>query len=110
MSLISFLFYLETVRIEFEIRNTLQVTLLLSELQILWKYSSTGTKRKTSVSTENIEETKEFTNDTVTKQVTIIKRLFFVERRTCLHLFRQIHLLNVIFFLIVLFFQTIHRK
>lgn len=63
---------LETVRIEFQIRNTLQVPLLLSELQVLWKYSSTGSKRKASVSTENVEETtRESTNDTVAKQVPI---------------------------------------
>lgn len=51
------------------VQNTLQVPLLLSEVQILWKYSLSSWKRKTSISTENSEESKEYTNDTLTKQV-----------------------------------------
>ncbi len=62
-------FILETIRVEFYVRNTLQVPLLLSEVQILWKHSLTGRKRKTSLSTENIEDSKEYTNDTLIKQV-----------------------------------------
>ncbi|CAF4134837.1 unnamed protein product [Rotaria socialis] len=58
----------ETIRIELYVRNTLQVPLLLSEVQILWKFSSNGWKRKTSVSAESPEEWKEYTNDTATKQ------------------------------------------
>ncbi len=50
-------------------KNTLQVPLLLSEVQILWKYSSIGWKRKASISTDNSEESKEYTNDRLTKQV-----------------------------------------
>jgi len=62
-------FILETIRVEFYVRNILQVPLLLSEVQILWKHSLTGRKRKTSLSTENIEDSKEYTNDTLIKQV-----------------------------------------
>ncbi|CAF4652696.1 unnamed protein product, partial [Rotaria sp. Silwood1] len=58
----------ETIRIEFYARNTLQVPLLLSEVQILWKFSLTGWKRKTSISTDTAEEWKEYTNDTLTPQ------------------------------------------
>lgn len=61
--------YLETIRVEFYVRNTLQVPLLLSEVQILWKFSASGWKRKTSVSTDSPEEWKESTNDTLTKEV-----------------------------------------
>lgn len=53
---------------EFYVKNILQVPLLLSEVQVLWKHSSIAWKRKASVSTEN-EEIKEFTNDTLIKQV-----------------------------------------
>lgn len=60
---------LETIRVEFHLRNTLQVPLILSEVQILWKHSSIVWKRKASVSTDTNEEAKEFTNDTLTKQV-----------------------------------------
>jgi hypothetical protein len=60
---------LETIRIEFYARNILQVPLLLSEVQILWKHSSVSWKRKTSMSTDSSEESKEYTNDTLTKQV-----------------------------------------
>mgnify|MGYP006933273228 FL=1 len=59
---------LETIRVEFSLRNILQVPLLLSEVQILWKYSSLSWKRKASVSVENDETTKEYTNDTLTEQ------------------------------------------
>jgi hypothetical protein len=55
--------------VEFYVRNTLQVPLLLSEVQILWKHSSIPWKRKTSISTDSGEEPKEYTNDTLTKQV-----------------------------------------
>ncbi|CAF3933295.1 unnamed protein product [Adineta steineri] len=58
----------ETIRVEFYVRNILQVPLLLSEVQILWKHSSNSWKRKSSVSAENVEDSKEFTNDTLTKQ------------------------------------------
>ena len=59
----------ETIRVEFYARNTLQVPLLLSEVQILWKHSSVAWKRKASVTAEGGEEAKEYTNDTLTKQV-----------------------------------------
>ncbi|UJR31903.1 hypothetical protein I4U23_019377 [Adineta vaga] len=58
----------ETVRVEFYVRNILQVPLLLSEVQILWKHSVTGWKRKTSVSAETADVFHEHTNDTLTKQ------------------------------------------
>ena len=64
-----FLINLETIRVEFYVRNTLQVPLLLSEVQILWKHSSFSWKRKTSISTDTTEESKEYTNDTIIKQV-----------------------------------------
>lgn len=54
---------------EFYVKNTLQVPLLLSEVQILWKHSSIGWKRKASVSAETNEDVKEYTNDTLIKQV-----------------------------------------
>ncbi len=54
---------------EFYVRNALQVPLLLSEVQILWKHSSIGWKRKASMSTDSSEELKEYTNDTLAKQV-----------------------------------------
>ena len=66
-----FHFNAETISVEFYVRNTLQVPLLLSDVQILWKYSFNGWKRKTSISTENSEEWKEHTNDTLTEQVRI---------------------------------------
>jgi hypothetical protein len=62
---------LETIRVEFYVRNTLQVPLLLSEVQLLWKHSTTSWKRKASVSTEHTEDSKEYTNDTFIKQVRI---------------------------------------
>jgi hypothetical protein len=55
--------------VEFYARNTLQVPLLLSEVQIIWKHSSIGWKRKASMSAESTEELKEYTNDTLAKQV-----------------------------------------
>jgi len=55
--------------VEFYVQNILQVPLLLSEVQILWKHSSVSWKRKTSMSTDSSEESKEYTNDTLTKQV-----------------------------------------
>lgn len=58
----------ETIRIEVSLRNTLQVPLLLSELQVLWKYSTLSWKRKASVSVENDENAREYTNDTLTEQ------------------------------------------
>jgi len=64
-----FIIILETIRVEFSVRNILQVPLLLSEVQILWKYSTAGWKRKPSISTDSNEEVKEYTNDTLIKQV-----------------------------------------
>ncbi|CAF4227417.1 unnamed protein product, partial [Rotaria sp. Silwood2] len=58
----------ETIRVEFYVRNTLQVPLLMSEVQILWKFSLGTWKRKASVSADTTEEWKEYTNDTLTKQ------------------------------------------
>ncbi|CAF0821694.1 unnamed protein product [Rotaria sordida] len=58
----------ETIRVEFYVRNTLQVPLLLSEVQILWKFSLGGWKRRASTSTDSNEEWKEYTNDTLTQQ------------------------------------------
>ena len=59
----------ETIRVEFYVRNVLQVPLLLSEVQILWKHSLTGWKRRTSVTGDAPDDTKEHSNDTLTKQV-----------------------------------------
>jgi hypothetical protein len=67
-------FRLETVRVEFYARNTLQVPLLLSDVQLLWKYSSTTSKRKASIAADAGDEPKEFTNDTMIKQVRIRTR------------------------------------
>jgi len=90
------------------VKNTLQVPLLLSEVQILWKYSSIGWKRKASISTDNSEESKEYTNDRLTKQVKL-KIGFFWHRRMFFE-FRLINLLNVRFSVIVSFFQLIIQK
>lgn len=59
----------ETIRVEFHVQNTLQVRLLMNDVQILWKHSSVAWKRKSSVSTDSNEDAKELTNDTLTKQV-----------------------------------------
>jgi hypothetical protein len=83
--------------VEFYVRNILQVPLLLSEVQILWKHSVTGWKRKASVSTETSEEPKELTNDTLTKQVRMKNEKLQIRM---LFIFRLINLLNVIFLLI----------
>ena len=60
---------LETIRVEFYVQNALQVRLLMNDVQILWKHSSVVWKRKASVTTDSNEDAKEFTNDTLIKQV-----------------------------------------
>ncbi|CAF0878505.1 unnamed protein product [Adineta ricciae] len=58
----------ETIRVEFYVQNVLQVPLLLSEVQILWKHSLTGWKRRTSSTGDAPDDAKEHSNDTLTKQ------------------------------------------
>ena len=59
------------MRVEFYVRNALQVPLLLSEVQLLWKYTLTGAKKKASIPAEAIEDPKEYTNDTLAKLVRV---------------------------------------
>ncbi|CAF0737248.1 unnamed protein product [Didymodactylos carnosus] len=56
----------ESIRVEFYVRNTLQIPLLLSEIKLLWKFSSK--KKLSSSDTSTKEDDKEYTNNIQLKQ------------------------------------------
>ena len=90
-------------------RNTLQVPLLLSEVQLLWKYTLTGAKKKASTPAEAIDDPKEYTNDTLVKQVRVTQHA--QASSTVIGILpRPINLSNATFFPIVSSFPMIRRE